>query len=182
MPKDQINTDEIFGKNKNIEGLTTAQLELVKEMSAQMAVEIRKQVLAELPAQAMKPEDLAIALAKAIREGNKDPIREAQLKRAKERGQKEAQARDENFRKRVAACSHMFPFPYAQITRIAWAQQSDGGYRGYCPACGGLFHPAYKDERDILVPAEPSEEVYNRMRRVPTHPLEAQPVSVGQTY
>jgi hypothetical protein len=159
-----------FGKHKDVEGLTSEQREEAGKAANDIALNARDTELA-IPGAARVNIDiaeLAILIAKAIRDSNKDPIREAQEKRAKARGKAESDARAKNMQDREDKCSHMFPFPYANITRVAWAQQSDGVWRGYCPTCGGLF-----------VPGHPK---YAELVKLPRHPLEAQPVSVGMTY
>jgi hypothetical protein len=159
-----------FGKHKDVEGLTSEQREEAGNAASDIAIKAREAEMSIPDAERTKIdlEELAILLAKAIRDANKDPIKEAQAKRAKARGQAEADLRTKNMADRESKCSHMFPFPYANITRVAWAQQSDGVWRGYCPTCGGLFAPGHPR--------------YNELVKLPRHPLEAQPVSVGMTY
>lgn len=112
---------------------------------------------------------IAEALTIAMREGNKDPIKEHRARQAKIRGEEGTRLQREQRQKIEDDCTHMFPFPYANITRVAWAQQSDGVWRGFCPSCQGVFAPGHPK--------------YNELVRLPRHPLEAQSqLSAARTY
>jgi hypothetical protein len=171
----------------NVE-LSPRELKLVAEMTRQFASVVAgmPRVAAEA-APAIDHQALAAALATAIREGSKDPIKEAQRRRAKVRGEAEAKMREATNANRVKNCTHMYPFPYVGITRIAFAMQSDGKERGYCPHCGGLFVPEQEvtqldDAGNRVTVTIPATERYEHFRALPRHPLQDQPVSVGQTY
>lgn len=167
--------------NAQPEGLSNREKALVAEMTKQFAkvMKERDSELKQSVAPAIDVAGLGQALATAIREGNKDPIAEARKEKAKQRGKAEADDRERVRKLRESNCSHMFPFPYPNITRVAWAMQSDGIERGFCPACYALIHPAYKDSEGVFHEGHPD---YEKLRRIPRHPLQSNQSPVGITY
>jgi hypothetical protein len=95
-----------------------------------------------------------------IRKPPHDPIKEAQMKRAKDTKEQAEKFFWESLSNRAKNCTHGRE---DMTSAIAWAQQSDGKIRGACQHCQTLFSPV----REECV----SQEVFDRyaqVRRIPT--------------
>lgn len=117
-----------------------SQAEVIKELAMQLSKSLK-----------MDEAALARAIVTGLREGNRDPVKEERMAKMRERGQKMAR---ETLKEKIARekrCSHMRSFPYQGLSKIAWAVQSDGVKRGYCPDCDSCFYPGHPMYEKLVV-------------------------------
>jgi hypothetical protein len=93
---------------------------------------------------------LAAAIVTGLREGQRNPEKEAQLARARARGKAMAAETARERASREKRCHHMRSFPYQGLSKIAWAIQSDGIKRGYCPDCDSMFEPGHPRYEELV--------------------------------
>jgi hypothetical protein len=96
-------------------------------------------------------EEILRTLVSEIRKPPFDPVKEAQKKREQETKIKALATYWENKKKKKLSCSHLRE---DGTCLIAWATQSDGIERGYCPNCDSTFFPE-------------DGEIYQKVRLLP---------------
>jgi hypothetical protein len=99
-------------------------------------------------------------LVEEIRKPPHDPIKEAQMERARKTKEQAEKFYWEALSERAMNCTHGRE---DMTSAIAWAQQSDGKIRGTCQHCQTVFSPVREECC--------SQEVFDRykeLRRIPT--------------
>ena len=99
-------------------------------------------------------------IVEEIRKPPHDPIREAQMERARKTKEQAEKFYWEAMCSRAENCTHQRE---DMTSAVAWAQQSDGKIRGTCQHCQTLFSPV----REECV-SQKVFEMYPDLRRIPT--------------
>lgn len=99
-------------------------------------------------------------IVEEIRKPPHDPIREAQMERARKTKEQAEKFYWEALNNRAKNCTHQRE---DMTSAIAWAQQSDAKVRGTCQHCQTVFSPV----REECISQEVFEQ-YSDLRRIPT--------------